>query len=151
MEALLETWRINDRLNRYVLDSLSDEALDTPLSKGKSVGANFSHIHNVRLMWLKAAAPDLHGDQVKFEKAPLDRTLLVERLTVSGKAIEELLRRAGSPGGKVKGFKPHAAAFVGYMISHESFHRAMAEIALRQAGTPLDDRTAYGVWEWEAR
>ncbi|MGV3618765.1 MAG: DinB family protein [Fimbriimonas sp.] len=151
MEALLETWRINDRINRYLLAAITPEALGTPLAKGKSVGANFTHIHNVRLMWLKASAPDLHEGQVKFDKDPFDHALLVERLTASGVAIEELVRRAGTPEGRVKGFKPHAAGFVGYLISHESFHRAMVEVALRQAGIPLDDKVAYGTWEWGSR
>jgi uncharacterized damage-inducible protein DinB len=151
MDALLESWRIHDRINRYLLDAIPPEALATPLAKGKSVGASFAHIHNVRLMWLKASAPDLHAGQTKFEKEPLDHALLQTRLTESGQAIEELVRRAGSPEGRVKGFKPHAAAFVGYLISHESFHRAMVEIALRQAGTPLDDKVAYGTWEWGVR
>lgn len=151
MEALLETWRINDRINRYILAAIPAEALGIPLAKGKSVGANFSHIHNVRLMWVKVAAPDLMPSLQKFEKESLTHDLLESRLAESAEAIAEILRRAGSPEGKVKGFKPHAAAFVGYLISHESFHRAMAEIALRQAGTPLDDKTAYGAWEWGTR
>jgi uncharacterized damage-inducible protein DinB len=151
MEALLETWRINDRINRYLLEAIPPEALGTPLAKGKSVGGNFTHIHNVRLMWLKAAAADLHATQTKFDSEPLDHALLADRLSTSGAAIEELVRRAGTPEGKIKGFKPHAAGFVGYLIAHESFHRAMAEIALRQAGTPLQDRAAYGAWEWGSR
>jgi len=151
VEALLETWRINDRINRYLLDAIPPGALATPLAKGKSVAGNFTHIHNVRLMWLKAAAPDLAEGQEKFEKEIPSHDVLSARLTASGEAIAQLLQRAGSPEGKIKGFKPHAAAFVGYLISHESFHRAMAEIALRQAGTPLDDKTAYGTWEWGTR
>lgn len=102
-------------------------------------------------MWLKASAPDLWEGQVKFEKDEPDADLLTKRLTDSGLAVEELVRRAGTPEGRIKGFKPHAAGFVGYLISHESFHRAMVEIALRQAGCPLDDKIAYGVWEWGAR
>jgi len=151
VEALLETWRINDRINRYLLDAISPASLATPLTKGKSVAANFTHIHNVRLMWLKASAPDLYEGLEKFEKEIPTHEILALRLTASGEAIAQLLMCAGSPGGKIKGFKPHAAGFVGYLISHESFHRAMIEIALRQAGTPLDDKTAYGAWEWGSR
>ena len=151
VEALLETWRINDRINRYLLEAIPPEALSTPLTKGKSVGANFTHIHNVRLMWLKASAPDLHATKTKFEKDPPDHATLAARLTESGAAIEELVRRAETPDGRIKGFKPHAAGFVGYLIAHESFHRAMAEIALRQAGIAIDDKSAYGAWEWGSR
>jgi uncharacterized damage-inducible protein DinB len=152
MEALIETWKINDRLNRYLLAAIPPEALATKLEKGKTVAANFSHIHNVRLMWLKVCAPDLHAGLTKFEGGhPSEAETMDVALVASGLAIEEVLRRAGTPEGKVKGFKPHAAAFVGYLISHESFHRAMAEIALRQAGTPLDQKTEYGLWEWGSR
>lgn len=151
MEALLETWRINERINRYVLAAIPPEALAIKLEKGKTVGGNFSHIHNVRLMWLKVCAVDLWESLEKFDKEIPDHAALEAALIASGAAIEEVLRRAVSPEGKVKGFKPHAAAFVGYMISHESFHRAMAEIALRQAGVPLDDKVAYGTWEWGSR
>ncbi len=151
VEPLLETWRINDRINRYLLDAIPPEALATPLAKGKSVAAHFTHIHNVRLMWLKSAAPDLHAGQTKFEKETPDHETLRARLAESCEAILELVRRAETPEGRIKGFKPHAAAFVGYLISHETHHRAMAEIALRQAGTPLDDKTSYGLWEWGTR
>ena len=51
----------------------------------------------------------------------------------------------------MKNFKPHAAAFLGYLISHEANHRGHIELALRQAGIPLDDKIAYGQWEWGVR
>jgi uncharacterized damage-inducible protein DinB len=151
MEPLIETWQINQRLNQYLLDALTPELLTTPLAKGKSVVSGFTHMHNVRLMWLKVCAPDLHEAQTKFEQGEGDIASIPAHLTSSGEAIAEVLRRAGSPDGKVKGFKPHATGFLGYFISHESFHRAHIEMALRQAGTPLSDKVAYGIWEWGVR
>lgn len=151
MLALLETWRINARLNIYLLENIPEEQLLTKLAKGKSVLGNFTHIHNVRLMWLKASAPDLWEGQTKLEEATCDREALVEALSSSAAAIEELLNRAQTPDGRVKGFKPHAAGFLGYMISHETYHRTCVELALRQAGTPLSDKVAYGLWEWGVR
>ena len=150
MEALLDTWRINNRINLYLLQSLTPEALAIPLAKGKAVGAQFSHIHNVRLMWLKASASDLQEGLTKLEGSPSVEELATH-LDASSKAIEELVSRAGSPEGKVKNFKPHATAFVAYMIAHEANHRAHIEVALRQAGTPLPDTVAYGMWEWGVR
>lgn len=148
---MLETWRIHDRINLYLLSAVGADRLATPLAKGKSVGDQFAHIHNVRLMWLKASAPDLLEGFSKIEKGKGTLEELTEALTHSAGAIAELVRRAETPDGRIKGFKPHAAAFIGYLISHESFHRAQVEVALRQAGTPLDDKIAYGMWEWGVR
>jgi uncharacterized damage-inducible protein DinB len=146
--ALVEAWQINDAINRELLAALSDEQLGAPLAKGKAVAAQFSHIHNVRLMWLKEAAPDLLEGLEKLDAKESDRDRLNAALRSSGAAVAALMERAGSPAGRIKGFKPHAAAFVGYLIAHESFHRAQAELALRQAGLPMTDKTAYGLWEW---
>ena len=61
-EQIIETWSIHNRINLYLLEAISDEALPNVwASKGRSVGEQFAHIHNVRLMWLQAAAPDLLG------------------------------------------------------------------------------------------
>ena len=151
MEPLLETWRINCRINHYLLDAIDEGLLPVKLAKGKSVVGNFTHIHNVRLMWLKAASPELWAGQTKFEEADATREQLHARLSESDVAIESMIAQAGSPEGRIKGFKPHAAAFVGYLTSHEQFHRTCIELALRQNGTPLDDKTSYGMWEWGVR
>jgi uncharacterized damage-inducible protein DinB len=150
---LTETWNIHNRINLYLLDGVKDEALgDTSASKGRSVAEAFAHLHNVRLMWLKASAPELLEGLEKIEKeTPLDRKLLKNSLEASGKAIESLLKKSAAAGGKVKGFKPHVGAFLGYLISHESHHRGQITLALKQSGHPVDKKIAYGIWEWGSR
>ncbi|MDQ6694251.1 MAG: hypothetical protein M3014_07495 [Chloroflexota bacterium] len=54
-------------------------------------------------------------------------------------------------GGKIKGFKPHAVAFLGYMIAHESYHHGEIGLLLGQMGHPLDKKVAYGLWKWGVR
>ena len=67
-QQLIETWQINNRINLYLLDAVSEEHLiDALASKGRDVGKQFAHIHNVRLMWLKAAEHDLLASQTKLE------------------------------------------------------------------------------------
>jgi uncharacterized damage-inducible protein DinB len=152
-EQLTETWNINNRINLYLLDGIMDEALgDAPSSKGRSVAEAFAHLHNVRLMWLKTSAPELLEGLEKVEKEEaLNRELLKSSLEASGRAVEALLKKGVAAGGKVKGFKPHAAAFLGYLISHESHHRGQIILALKQSGHPIRKKIAYGIWEWGVR
>ena len=150
---LVETWNIHNRINLYLLDAVDPKSLDShSASKGRSVGEQIAHIHNVRLMWLKSAAPELLDGLQKIEaEGANDKKLLHSSLVSSGKAIAELLAKSLEAGGKIKGFKPHAAAFLGYLISHESHHRGQISLSLKQAGKPLDKKISYGLWEWGVR
>ncbi len=150
---LIETWQIHDRINLYLLEAIDVELLAChSASKGRSVGEQFAHLHNVRLMWLKSAAPELLKNLVKVENEQAnDKKLLAKSLTESGKAIGSLLAQSIEAGGKVRGFKPHAVAFLGYLISHESHHRGQIALSLKQAGKPLDKKISYGLWEWGVR
>lgn len=149
-DPLVETWQINARIDRYLLDSLPASALGAKApSGGRSVGEVFAHLHNVRLMWLKASAPELLAGLSKIEKG--DAAALASALDASARAIDTLVERALRAGGRLKGFKPHVHAFVGYLVSHESHHRGQILVALKLAGTPVDKKVAYGLWEWGSR
>lgn len=151
-DQLVETWNISDRINRYLLAAVPDEALGLALAaKHRTVFQLFAHIHNVRLMWLKSAAPELLAGLAKIEGTSGEKAALASALEASGKAIEALLRKSLAAGGKVKGFKPHAVAFTGYLISHESHHRGHIGWTLKNTGHPLDQKTMYGLWEWGVR
>ena len=152
-DPLVETWKINNRVNLYLLDALKANDLGVELKpKGRTVGGLFAHIHNVRLMWLKASAPALLTKVQKIEaEKDLATEALKKSLTDSGVAIAELIAMAQASGGRVKNFKPHVTAFVGYLISHESHHRGQVAMALRSAGSPLDKKISFGLWEWGVR
>ena len=152
-KQFLETWDIHNRINLYLLDSIEPERLQSQLaSKGRSAGEQFAHLHNVRLMWLKVSAPELLKGLNKLEKAEaVNKTALNKSLVASGAAIRAVLEKSVAAGGKIKGFKPHAAAFLGYLISHESHHRGQILLALKQSGHALDRKVQYGIWEWGVR
>jgi uncharacterized damage-inducible protein DinB len=152
MNPLIETWQIHNRIHLYLLDAIATESLnDQAASKGRTVGEQFAHIHNVRLMWLKSAAPELLESLLKLEK---DMTLTVSdlktHLSQSSEAIEKVINM-GLETGKVKGFKPHPTAFVGYLIAHEAHHRGQITLSLKQSGHPIDKKTQFGLWEWGSR
>ena len=151
MSPLTETWQIHNRINLYLLDSIDEANLaDISASKGRTVGEQFAHIHNVRLMWLKASDPTLLDGLDKAEKENISKAGLITALTASGIAIEQLFEKTQADG-KIKGFKPHATGFLGYLVSHESHHRGQIMLTLKQSGHPVDKKTQFGIWEWGTR
>src|SRR3979409_1516321 len=103
MKELIETFSINNRINIYLLDAVEESSLSNlSASKGRNVGEQFAHIHNVRLMWLKAAAPELLKGLAKLEKeSALDKKQLRKSLSDSSVAIRSLLEQSLLQGGKV--------------------------------------------------
>lgn len=149
---IIDTWHIHNRINLYLLDALQEEHLtDLSASRGRNVGEQFAHVHNVRLMWIKASLPELLEGLVKLEKGNLlTINILKESIMQSGDAVASLLDR-GFKDGRIKGFKPHPAAFLGYLISHESHHRGQIMLSLKQSGHPVDKKVQFGIWEWGVR
>ena len=149
----LETWDIHNRINLYLLSAIEPEHLrDVSASGGRNVGGQFAHLHNVRLMWLKQAGPELYGKLQKVEKEDaIDKQLLHRSISDSGLAMNLLLRKGLEAGGKLKGFKPHVAAFLGYLIAHESHHRGQIALSLKQSSHPVSKKVLFGIWEWGVR
>jgi uncharacterized damage-inducible protein DinB len=151
MDPLIETWFIHNRINLYLLESIESEHLsDQASSKGRTVGEQLAHIHNVRLMWIKEAQPELLDQVQKVEKEQIDKALLQTQLEASARAIADMLKQ-GLENGRIKGFKPHPTAFVGYLISHESHHRGQITLSLKQSAHPISKKVSFGMWEWGTR
>jgi len=101
---------------------------------------------------LKVSGPELMEGLEKIEKEKAaDKRLLARRLKESGKAMEALLKTSIENGGRVKGFKPHITAFLGYVLAHESHHRGQIALSLKQSGHALEKKVGYGMWEWGVR
>lgn len=149
MEHYLQTWMINQRMNELLVVDIDDAFMkDASIAKGRTVGKQLAHIHNVRLMWLNAALPELLNGQQKIEKEEtVTKKLVFESLEKSAAAIAELLKH-GFETGRIKGFKPHPEAFLGYMISHESHHRGQIILILKENNHMPSKKTLYGLWEW---
>jgi uncharacterized damage-inducible protein DinB len=147
---IVETWQIHNRVNLYLLDAIEPDALKLSLKeKGRTIAELFAHMHNVRLMWLKPAAPSLLDGLDKLDE-DATKPQIERALTQSGNAIAKLLEESATTG-KVKSFKRGVVPFLGYLIAHESHHRGQIGWILKHAGHPLDRTIAFGLWDWNAR
>ena len=142
----------NDRINHYLIEHLPLEAwhADPPTGKGRTVAAQFAHIHNVRLMWLKAAG--YSGEMpVKLEGDAVSPTQAADALRASGAALRTVLAESLAAGGKIKGFKPDVASFMAYLFAHDVHHRGQISMQARHTGHKLPQSAMFGLWEWGTR
>jgi len=140
----------SDRITRYMIENLDEGAwrAEPPGGKGRTVGAIVAHIHNVRGMWLKAAGGELVE---KLESKTATRTEALKALEKSHRALHTLLADALASDGRIKGFKPDVAGFIGYLMSHDAHHRGQIATLARQCGHPLSQKVMFGMWEWGSR
>ena len=151
-DALLNAFDINDRINQYVIDNLPAEAwrAEPPEGKGREVAAIVAHIHNVRVMWLKASAK---GSKIpdQLDRHTVTPTEAKKGLEQSRAALSAVMKNALEADGRVKGFKPDVVAFFGYLIAHDAHHRGQIAMLARQVGHPLPQKAMFGMWEWGTR
>jgi uncharacterized damage-inducible protein DinB len=151
-DALLNAFAINDRINGYLLENLPVEAwrAEPAEGKGRTVAAIAAHMHNVRVMWLKASAKG-SAIPAQLEKSKVTVKQAVVALGESQAALTAVLKAALEAEGRVKGFKPDVAAFFGYLIAHDAHHRGQITQLARQTGHPLPQKAMFGMWEWGTR
>ena len=150
-DALLHAYATNNRINVYLIQNLPDEAwrAKTPEGKGRNIASIVAHIHNVRLMWLKAAGAKTLPP--KLEPETVTKQQALRALETSWKALEETLGSALKGDGRIKGFKPDAASFFGYLVTHDAHHRGQITMLARQVGHPVSQSAMFGLWEWGTR
>ena len=52
---------------------------------------------------------------------------------------------------KIKGFKPHPVAFLGYILAHEAHHRGQIMITLKENNHLKDKSLGFALWQWGTR
>lgn len=149
--ALLNAFETNNRINLYLIENLPTEAWKAKASdgKGRTIAAIVAHMHNVRLMWLKAAKADEIPDQL--DRGTVTPKQATDALADSCKALRTLTARALETEGRIKNFRPDVAGFFGYLIAHDAHHRGQIAMLARQLGHPLPQKAMFGMWEWGSR
>lgn len=146
---LLDTFAVNEEINQRLLKALPEGAWRAELQggKGRKIAEIFAHIHNVRLMWLKASGCVKMPE--KLDRLTCTPAEVQAALHQSALQTSELIRSAfNTPGARIKNFPPNAVHFVGYLITHDAHHRGQICMLARQAGHALLKSDEFGMWEW---
>src|SRR5689334_22572403 len=105
LNDLLDTWRIHNRINLFLLEAISAEALQAKTEGySRSVAAIFAHIYSVRRSWIEPSAPDLLeklpkiSAKTKEDLAAINRESLKVAFLASGEAMETFLERGFAKG-----------------------------------------------------
>lgn len=154
IDELVETWRINNRINLKLIDAVSKEGMKCTLSRrgGRNVVRQFTHLHWLRVYQLEKRAKMLADGVRRFDpKDEPAKTALKAAFNDSSKRVEEWFRMAhqGLPGFRT--LKRGLASTVGYLIAHESHHRGSIMLTLKQCGHPVDKAVRDGIWDWNNR
>jgi uncharacterized damage-inducible protein DinB len=149
-EALLSAFDTNDRINQYLLENLPADAwrAEPPGKKGRDVAGVVSHMHNVRVMWLKATKGRVPEQLDRFTVTPAQATKALDSRRA---ALREVLQASLEADGRIKGFRPDVAGFFAYLVAHDAHHRGQIAMLARQAGHPIPQKATFGMWEWGVR
>jgi uncharacterized damage-inducible protein DinB len=164
LQGILEAYAINERMNQLVLEHLDRRLWRAHLldqKKARTIGAIFTHVHNVRCKWLRLSAPHLKPPP-QLHRSRCTQPQAIRALAESGALCSQMLVEALAPksAGKqprVTQFQrdgwarpwPPGAAMVAYMITHEAHHRGQACMLAHQLGFPLSHKITSQMWGWE--
>ena len=150
--ALLKAYAANARINQYLVEQL-DAAVwraPSPLPRGRTIAAQFAHIHNCGLRYLERTAP---GVTVPGE---LDRFRVTQRqaaraLGAKRKAVLAIVGAVLEENGRIIGFSGDAARYLTYYMTHDAHHRGQVLLQARLLGYPISQKTMIGMWAWHKR
>jgi uncharacterized damage-inducible protein DinB len=155
-EQILESWRVNHRINLMLLNDISAEGLKSTLSLrgGRDVARQFAHMHDMRVAHLQAYAKDLAAPLKAFAKkgAPKvspTKSALVKALDESAEAIGQWLALGVANPDKWSPSQRGVINTLSYLIAHESHHRGSILLTLKQSGHKVSKEIVYGIWEWK--
>jgi uncharacterized damage-inducible protein DinB len=148
--ALLNAFNTNNRINQYLIDNIPAAGWNAkpPGGKGRTIPTIIAHMHNVRIIWLKAATRDDKDKSIlipmQLDSAKVTPSQALRALEQSRHALSVVLSRALESDGRIKGFRPDVAGFVSYLIAHDAHHRGQIAILARQSGHPLHRKPCSG-------
>ena len=147
--ALLNAWRVNERINQQLLNLVAPHIWRAfpQSSKRRNIATSFAHIHNVRCMRLKMC----HSSAVpeRLDRAEITPDDARKALAISADAMAQLIRLGLDAGGHVPNYRPDVVAMVCGAMVHEAHHRGQISHWCRELGVPITAEQSLMLWEWD--
>ena len=156
---------VNDRINQMFIAELEPSCWRMkPPGRARPIAAILTHMHNVRVKWVRLSAPHLRVPSL-LNRAACTPERAAAGLAESASRCAEMLEEAlGScvedvgHVGRVKEFRrdgwarpwPVGIEMLCYMMTHEAHHRGQVCMLARQFGFPLSDEATARMWNWES-
>ena len=153
-DAIIETWKINNRVTTFLLENLPDELWPeaVPGAPRRTVRMIAGHLHNCRCMWIKTLGTKHRIPVPKsVDRRRVTPKQLLPALERSSKGIVRLLELGMDRGGKIPGFPGVVVRFLSYFTTHEGHHRGQITMLARQLGHRLPGDVTAGLWQWSKR
>jgi uncharacterized damage-inducible protein DinB len=155
--VIVESYAVNERMNQIILEHLDPAAwrAQLPGTKGRTIAAIFSHVHNIRRKWIRLSAPHLKLP------AQLDRATCTQQQTATAllesaaRCCDMLADALSRPQSQIfhrDGWAkpwPAGPSMQAYMITHDAHHRGQVCMLAHQLGFPLPANTTPDMWAWE--
>jgi uncharacterized damage-inducible protein DinB len=155
--AAAKVFAVDDRMNQLLIERL-DPAVWTakPPGKVRTIAAIFTHMHNMRVKWIRLSAPHLKLP-AQLNRLRCTPQQASAALAESATRCAEMLAEALDGEGRVQTFLrdgwakpwPVGPEMLCYMIAHEAHHRGQVCMLAHQLGSPLPTEVMAGIWNWE--
>ena len=157
-EAAIQIFAANDRMNQLLIEHLDPAAWTAkPPGNVRTIGAIFTHVHNVRSKWVRLTAPHLKVPPLLNRRHCSPQQAGTALAESAARCTEMLSEALGSSGDRGKKFLrdgwarpwPAGPEMLCYMLSHEAHHRGQVCMLAHQLGFPLPIGVTSGLWNWE--
>ncbi len=156
--AAVQIFAANERMNQILIEHLDPRAWKAnPPGKARTIAAIFTHMHNVRVKWVRLTAPHLKTP-LQLHRAHCTQRQACAGLAQSAARCADMLAEALSAStGRIQEFRrdgwarpwPVGPEMLCYMLSHEAHHRGQVCMLAHQLGFPLPKEVSPGLWNWE--
>jgi uncharacterized damage-inducible protein DinB len=152
LAALLDSWDRNNTILVNLLRLIPEGGMEARATEASPpVGQLFMHVHYVRLIFVKAGAPEFAGAMPEGEwRAERDRERIAQMLNDSARTVRDAVKGRLAARRQMDLHYDHPILMLQHMVWHEGYHHGQIKLALKRAGHALDDevagRVTWDVW-----